>query len=375
MKQIIIHITLPDKFPTGGPRTLFDLVSNLDKNRYRSIVIYPSGKFSDQLSNYCQVSNHSIKKYPNIKNLCYLIKLLKQNSKAIIHFHHSNTLWLASIIKVIKRNKIIYTEHVLTKDYNPPNKMSYLIYTIKYAINIKAVDKIICVSKAVKSYIEKRFHIKNTKLAIIHNGIIIPKLTFSKKTNQDSTFNITCVGALNWVKNYSDLVEIINLLVNKYSTTNIQLTIFGDGPQRKNIESKIQEYNLHNNILLKGHVSLEEIHENLKFCDLYLQTSISESFGLGILDALSYGIPVLAYDVGAINELVTEKCGILIPFYPESQKRIDEFALAIKTILQDNKLRANFSRACIEKSNDYAFEKIIPQYIELINNILIPISK
>lgn len=367
MKQTIIHITLPDRFPTGGPRTLFDLVSTLDKNKFHSIVIYPAGRFSDQLANYCQVSNHTIKKYPNFTNLKHILKLIKQNPKSIIHFHHSNTLWLALFIKLFRKNKIIYTEHVLTKDYKPPNKLSYFIYKIQYYIYIRFVNQIISVSNVVKEFLINHFHIKANKIKVIPNGIVLPNKIPQQSKNHN--FHITSVGAINWVKNYDDLISIMNILVNQYSLTQVKLTIIGDGPLRNQVEELINKYNLKENIILTGHLTLNGIYETLKQTDLYIQTSLSESFGLGILDAMSYGVPVVAYDVGAINEIVNKNCGILIPFCKDRTKRIGKFADQIKSLFEDNKLRKALSNGAILQSKNYSIEKMIEKYMILVNNL------
>ena len=364
MKQSIIHITLPDKFPTGGPRTLFDLVSNLDKNKFHSIVIYPSGKFSDQLANYCQISNHTIKKYPNFENLKHILKLIRQNPKSIIHFHHSNSLWLAPFIKLFRKNKILYTEHVLTNDYRPPNKISYLLYKIKYLINISFVNQIICVSNVVRNFLNQYFKIKLNKLVIIPNGTILPSKV-PQKTNSHN-YQITTVGAINWIKNYEDIIDIVNIIVNEYKLKNLKLTIIGDGGLKKKVMEQIEKYDLKNNVKLVGHLPLDEIYNNLKQTDIYIQTSLSESFGLAILDALSYGLPVITYDVGAINELVNKDSGILIPFHKDRTKRIGEFADQIKKLFDDDKLRKSLSNGAIAQSKNYSIEKMIEKYTMLV---------
>lgn len=367
MKQTIIHITLPDKFPTGGPRTLFDLVSNLDKNKFHSIVIYPSGKFSDSLANYAQIANFTIKKFPNLKNIKFILKLIRQNPKAVIHFHHSNTLWLALFIKLFRKNKIIYTEHVLTKDYKPPNKLSYFIYKIQYYIYIRFVNQIITVSNVVKEFIINRFHIKANKVTVIPNGIVLPNKIPQQSKNHN--FNITSVGAINWVKNYDDLISIMNILVNQYGLTQINLTIVGDGPLRNHVEAQIYKYKLKKNIILTGHLTLNGIHEKLVETDLYIQTSLSESFGLAILDALSYGIPVVAYDVGAINEIVNKDCGILVNFNKLKIERLNKFADEIVKIFNDNDLLKMMSKNCIAKSKEYSIVKTVSKYEKALNRI------
>jgi len=366
MKQTIIHITLPDKFPTGGPRTLFDLVSNIDRNRFHSIVIYPSGKFSDQLAPYAQISNQRIKKYPNLSNLRHLLKVLKQNPNGIIHIHHSNTLWIALFTKIFRKNKVIYTEHVLTSDYNPPNKLSYLIFKTQYTIYIKFVNQIICVSFAVKNYIQNYYHINKNKLTVIPNGIPISNKSFTQVKNTNKIFSITCVGALNWIKNYHDLIEITNILVNEYKIYNIHLNIIGDGDLKEKINTQISKYNLKMNVNLLGHIKLDEIYNVLKRTDLYVQTSLSESFGLGILDAMSFGIPIIAYDVGAINELVNKESGILIPFSNDKAKRISEFASQIKRLFENDRLRKSLSNEAIIQSKNYSIEKMIEKYTMLV---------
>lgn len=368
-KLNILHVTAPDKFPTGGPRTIIDLISSLPSSRFNSIIIYPSGEFADKLSKYARVSTHTLKKTPNLKNLLHIFKLLKENKKSIIHIHNSKMLWITPIIRLFKKNKIIYTEHVLTKQYNPPSKILWILFKIRFKLFIHFVHQVICVSEAVKDCLLDIFHLPQNKLTVVTNGISLPRRVVHHSNK--SSYNITTIGALNWVKNYNDMINIVELTVKKSKSPTFQLNIIGDGKERKNIENLIKNKKLEKYVNLKGHLlSLDEIHEQLYLSDLYIQTSFTESFGLGILEAMAYGVPVIAYDTGAIPELLDKQTGVLIPFNKNEKVRTKIFADKIVELIQDNKLRNSLGKNGVAKSKNFSIEKTTKKYIEVVESII-----
>ena len=113
-----------------------------------------------------------------------------------------------------------------------------------------------------------------------------------------------------------ELINIFNLLPNK---KNIQLLIIGDGPLLDECKSKVKQLNLENKIHFLGYKS--NPYKYLSKSHIYLSTAKWEGMGNSIIEALFFGLYVIAYDSpGGVSEILKDgKFGSLIP-YGDKQK-------------------------------------------------------
>ena len=113
---------------------------------------------------------------------------------------------------------------------------------------------------------------------------------------QQSTIDILGVGALNSVKNYSDFVDCVAILVKTHP--NLNAAIIGDGDQRNTIETKIKKLQLEDTITLLGTLPRNDVFQKMAQSKILLHTSHYESFGFVFLEALYSGMHIVSNDVG-----------------------------------------------------------------------------
>ncbi len=99
--------------------------------------------------------------------------------------------------------------------------------------------------------------------------------------------------------------------------------------------------------------------------DVYVSPSINEGFGLSILNAMSAGKPVIAYNTTAIPELVDDKNGILVE--PNDIKTLSD---SILYLIENDKEREKLGRNGMEKSMKYSWDKSIEELIKIYNLFL-----
>jgi glycosyltransferase involved in cell wall biosynthesis len=99
-----------------------------------------------------------------------------------------------------------------------------------------------------------------------------------------------------------------------YTKSRIEWIHFGDGPGKDEIEKIVNKLPENININLAGSVMHDELIDYYKTTsvDLFLNVSSSEGLPVSIMEAMSFGVPVIATDVGGTLELVSEENGILI---------------------------------------------------------------
>ena len=162
----------------------------------------------------------------------------------------------------------------------------------KFVESCKNLDKLVLVSKSLKEFYEDRFYEKgyNCRCIFIPNAIDYIPDTVNKLDNN----NLVSIGRLSREKGFLDLIEVFKKAYEQ--NPNLHLDIVGDGYQKQKIENKIKEYGLTNNIKLHGFLDSEDVHKVLSDSSLYVMTSLTESFGIVLIEAMSHGIPCIAFD-------------------------------------------------------------------------------
>ena len=127
------------------------------------------------------------------------------------------------------------------------------------------------------------------------------------------------VSNLRKVKRPVDLVEI---LARVRRHVDASLTIVGDGPDRAAVEERAAALGVERHLHLLG--KRADFVDELRRADAFILPSEVESFGVAALEALSTGVPVVAYRVGGLPEVVVEGVGRLIEPYD-----LDAFAHAV----------------------------------------------
>ena len=117
-----------------------------------------------------------------------------------------------------------------------------------------------------------------------------------------------------------------------------------------------------------GKLPYECIHALLFTSDAYVHAAFSEGFGLPIAEALWWGKPVICVNAKPMNEIVSEECGILVPYYKVEYQKYhglmvfenhvyseDEMAEAIARIVSDDKLRGKLGEKARDRASKFHY--------------------
>ena len=126
----------------------------------------------------------------------------------------------------------------------------------------------------------------------------------------------------------------------------------------------VRRLGLADRVIVRENVT--DIEDYLQAADFGLFTSESESFCLSILEAMCFGCPSVAPQVGGIPEVVQDKIsGMLLPFGDS-----DQLARAAENLIQNPTLRASLGRAAQTRARDYfSAEIIVPRYEALYRRV------
>ena len=228
----------------------------------------------------------------------------------------------------------------------------YINKIVKSAANL---DDFILVSPSLRDFYQKR--LKRTKCHYIPNVIDeIPEKLSSLKEKR-----IITIGRLSEEKGYKDLIEIFKQVHKEYPDWH--LDIIGDGKEKTSLQKLIDDYNLNDSIRLHGFQGKEYINRLLEKSSIYCMTSFTESFGIVLIEAMSFGIPCLAFSSAqGATELINNN----INGYLIDNRNKKEYINKLKELINNTNLRKSIGKKGYKTSLEYTTEKISKQWLELL---------
>ena len=264
-------------------------------------------------------------------------KLLKKFRPDIVHAHMVHANIFARINRVGAHiPKLICTAH----NSNEGGKARMLAYRLTNRLS----DINTNVSQEATESLISRGAFNKTNVMTVYNGIDLSKFekVSSSQVLDQNVINLISVGRFNDQKDYPNLINAFAEL-KKNITTNVRLTIVGDGELRPKIEALIKQLDLDNDITLLGRRS--DITELLSQADIFVLASKHEGLPTVVIEAMACKCYVVATDCGGSAEILGDT-GQLVPVQ-------DSKALA--TALQD---AINLNNVDKENNNDNARARV-----------------
>lgn len=216
----------------------------------------------------------------------------------------------------------------------------YLPLSTQYAV--MSASRIIAVSQFTKKQLVERLGADPKKITVIHEGISYKDI--NRQSNILDRYGLF-VGTIQPRKN---LVRLIKAFC-KLKIVNCKLVICGK--LGWNYQEVLDEAKKNKNIIIKGYVSDEDRNTLLKNAMFYVQPSITEGFGLPVLEAMSAGIPVISSNGGALPEVVGDAGLLFNPF-----DQLDLLAKLTK-IISNPKLRKKLMTKGHLRTRQFSWEK------------------
>ena len=164
----------------------------------------------------------------------------------------------------------------------------------------------------------KRLGVPENKTTYIQNGVDLSEVEAQQKPERDpkGEKRIGFVGQMISRKNIFDLLDIFDALHAKHPNT--RLILLGDGDERKNLEQYAEKLDSNSHIEFLGF--RDDRLELLMSFDLFAMTSTLEGIPRCLMEATAAEIPVAAYDIPGIDQLITHnKTGLLAPLGEKQQ--------------------------------------------------------
>lgn len=224
----------------------------------------------------------------------------------------------------------------------------------------KKANKIIVINNDVEKNISKKFLHKTLVHPAI--GVSLPNLEIDEADSFKNTFKIVYCGRFVHIK-CPDLA-LISFLNFAHKYPDVELTMVGGGRMERDLMSILKNNDNAYKVKLMGWIERKKVLDFLRKCDVFLFPTF-EGGGMVILEAMSYGKPLICLDFGGSKEFLTDECGIRIPVINRKQI-INELSKALDKLYNDNNLRLKLGRAARKRVEDYyTWDK----KVEWMNNI------
>lgn len=219
-------------------------------------------------------------------------------------------------------------------------------------------DYIVTLTEHDKLDYQKFLHRKKRIIAISNPLHMIPAETMDSKEKI-----LITVGHLEYEKGIDMLIKIIPEVLIRHGDW--RWYILGDGEYRKRLEEIQRQYMLEDRMVLTG--AVKNVEEYLKRASIMVMTSRSEGFPMSILEARTCMVSCIAFDVPVgPSELIKHGTnGFLIPPF-----NLDQMKKKISQLIENHDLRERFSYAALEGLEKYKTEKIVKEWMYLLDSAM-----
>lgn len=273
--------------------------------------------------------------YSSIKNY-----LLSKEKKYDLIICHAQSERICKIVKSIKTNNILFVLHGMHSEYLKNGNLLAKYFRLRRKKALYNHQNLIAVSDVVKEDILS-IGVKPKKITTIYNPFDEKKI--ERLAQEDMKHPITgkyivWVGRIAKVKNLLYLIEVY-----KYFSKDYMLVIVGDGDKKiiEDITTRAIELKISDRILFTG--SVKNPYPYIKNASFMLLTSISEGFGLVLVEALLLKIASYSTDIPAARELLLKNYKFGLIQASTHKDFADKVRKNIKNGVDIDMIRTNFS--------------------------------
>ena len=306
-----------------------------------------------------------------VLNLKYIIYFLFTKRKFDIVYCSSSVPIYATLF--IKKFYNIKTIHRIYGTFLYPNLGNKLDQLKKFeevlSFKLNANHYLITNDGTHGDKVADYYNIKDEKISFLRNGINDIKVSlsssqiYSKYNLDESDFHLLCVSRLvNWKR-----VDRIVQAVNNISSDNIKLLVIGNGEEYKNLVSLATNENI--NFL--GSISATEVQELMSITDIFLSMYDLSNVGNPLLEALSFGLPIITYNSGDTKEIIDGENGILI-CGDDEEKIVQDLKENILELYANQRKRKQYSINALKyaRENLLSWDRRIELEMDIIKRVV-----
>lgn len=355
MKQsydVILHI--PSLGGGGAERVALDIARHfVAEKKTIALFIYRNGSAYELPAGVDVIVSRSNGHIGRVLEFRALLRNVEVQT-VVSFLPYANLVSLLANLWVRQRPRLVVSEHLSSVELGHPSlneRIKFALLTLLY----KRSDCIVAVSEGIAADLRMRLgKAISHKIVVIYNPCHITEIYDSRPSGDAQNQTILAVGRLVPQKGFDTLISAFRDV--RQEVADARLTILGEGPERLKLEALVAQYGLQESITLPGFS--RDIAGAYQCADLFVCSSRAEGFGNVIVEALSFGLPVVSTACRHGPEEILEggRYGTLVPVGDE-RALADAIVAALRTTVD--------SRRQIARSRDFSLDIIGDRYMKV----------
>jgi len=271
---------------------------------------------------------------------------------------HANLL--ISLNTLFSKKKLILTTHNNVISVLKSRSSFFLRIILIKVISFfyKRATYLVCTSKLLSVNLSNILNLK-IRPKVVYYGVLAKSNT-TKRVDK-KYIRLISVGRLVSQKDFSTIIYSFSSVQSKFN--NVKLMIIGEGELKNTLMGMSKKLKIDNKIKFIGWKN--SVDKYLKASDIFIFSSLIEGFGSVIIEAMSYGLPVISTDTsyGPREILNNGNYGILVPI-----GNIKKMGKAIIDLITNKNLYARMSKKSIERTKYFTIDKMLNKYKTLITS-------
>lgn len=352
----------------GMEKMILAIMTGLDRARWEPVLLHRRGRGFDQLDEAAR--DLSIRVWPveqmqgrrDAGWVLPVAQAFRREGPAVFHAHQSTGVeGLYGLLAAVTARvpAIVVSQHLL--DHTDP-----LASRLKAKLLSAGVDRYVAVSREVAARLRPTCLFPSRKIRVIYNGISLGQFDQNPNPALRATLQrgtrrpvVLCLARLD--KRQKGLRFLVSAAAH---VPEAQFVFAGEGPERPELEAQAKSLGIEGRVTLLG--LRDDVPDLLACCDLLVLPSLSEGFGVAVLEAMAAGKPVVASAIGGVDEVVLDgETGILVP--PGDPGAL---AGAIHRVLADPALARRFGQAGRARAQEFSLEKMVERTASLYEEVL-----
>ena len=369
--SVINLMRLPERPVTGGEIYNYRLDQYL-KERFERVdnISWPNRPHRNALEFILKslkqnVSNTSLLK--RIRDMDGDVVILEDGSQSADLFLF-NLLIRVLRVGMGKKVRIVSLIH---HTYAPlmQNKLKGTLMFVVESIFANSLDGIITPSEFTQSLVDRVLR-RHVDMLIAYPGLNVSGLGGRRMRTDDGSVNLLFVGYLIPRKGVDTLVKSINILVKNRGLERLTLHVVGDAERDETYAQGIREYcrteGIEDHVIFHGRVNDSDLQNLYETSDIFVFPSLWEGFGMALAEAMSYGLPIVTTNAGAIPYLVKDGLnGFLVP-----PKDPEKLAQSIEKLVASPELRVQFGEVNRKVAAEFSWDRSFAQIENFFNRLI-----
>jgi glycosyltransferase involved in cell wall biosynthesis len=283
-----------------------------------------------------------------------------------VHVAHAGTPEAVALVARLRRVPFIAHVHI---DAGPTTWMGVLLDGYQRQVLARVLGQAALVLVPTASYEEvlvEKYRLDRERIRVIPYGSLMERRTDREvgPIPDDRPLRLLTVGRMAAEKNVALLVDSVAALVER-DGLDVELMIVGDGPTRDAVDTQVRRLGLGSRVQLAGRLDGADLVGAYDRADLFVMTSLVDSFGIVLIEAMARALPVIAPNIPGVRDVVLDgTCGLLI------EHTVESVGAAVRRVVAEPGLYEHLVTGALEYSAEFEWPATVRRYGEYYREVL-----